>query len=51
MDRWSSSSYTGSFLSDPLFFRSSMPGGGSFGSGSGFGGGGSSGGGGRGGSW
>ena len=51
VDRWSSSSYTGSFLSDPAFFRSSMPGGGSFGSGSGFGGGGSSGGGGRGGSW
>ena len=51
VNRWSSSSYTGSFVSDPIFVRSSMPGGGSFGSGTSFGGGSSSGGGGRGGSW
>lgn len=51
VDRWGSSSYTGSFVSDPIFVRSSMPGGGNFGSRSGFGGGSSSGGGGRGGSW
>lgn len=51
VDRWGSGSYTGSFTSDPVFVRSSMVGGGSFGSGAGFGGGGSNGGGGRGGSW
>ena len=51
VDRWGSSSYTGSFISDPIFVRSPMVGGGSFGSGAGFGGGGSSGGGGHGGSW
>lgn len=51
VDRWGSRSYTGSFASDPVFVRSSMPGGGSFGSGTSFGGGGSSGGGGSGGSW
>lgn len=51
VDRWGSSSYTGSFASDPIFVRSPMVGGGSFGSGGGFGGGSSSGGGGRGGSW
>lgn len=51
VERWSSSSYTGSFVSDPIFVKSSMPGGGSFGSGTSFGGGYSSGGGGRGGSW
>lgn len=51
VNRWGSNSYTGSFVSDPIFVRSSMVGGGSFGSGSGFGGGSSSGGGGRGGSW
>lgn len=51
VDRWGSSNYTGCFVSDPVFVRSSMPGGGSFGSGTSFGGGSSSGGGGRGGSW
>ena len=51
VDRWGSSSYTGSFTSDPIFVRSPMVGGGSFGSGAGFGGGGSNGGGGHGGSW
>ena len=51
VDRWGSSSYTGSFTSDPIFVRSPMVGGGSFGSGAGFGGGGSSGGSGHGGSW
>lgn len=51
VDRWGSSSYTESFTSDPIFVRSPMVGGGSFGSGAGFGGGGSSGGGGHGGSW
>ena len=51
VDRWGSNSFTGSFVSDPIFVRSSMVGGGSFGSGGGFGGGRSAGGGGRGGSW
>lgn len=51
VNRWGSSSFTGSFVSDPIFVRSSTPGGGSFGSGASFGGGRSSGGGGRGGSW
>lgn len=51
VDRWGSNSFTGSFVSDPIFVRSSMVGGGSFGSGRGFGGGGSSGGGGSGSSW
>lgn len=51
VNRWGSNSYTGSFVSDPIFVRSSMVGGGSFGSGGGFGGGSSAGGGGRGGSW
>jgi len=49
VNRWGSNSYTGSFVSDPIFVRSPMVGG--FGSGSGFGGGSSAGGGGRGGSW
>ena len=51
MNRWGSNSFTGSFVSDPIFVRSSMVGGGSFGSGRGFGGGSSAGGGGKGGSW
>ena len=51
VNRWGSNSYMGSFVSDPIFVRSSMVGGGSFGSGGGFGGGSSGGGGGRGGSW
>ena len=51
VNRWGSNSFTGSFVSDPIFVRSSMVGGGSFGSGRGFGGGSSAGGGGKGGSW
>ena len=51
MNRRGSISFTGSFVSDPIFVSSSMVGGGSFGSGGGFGGGSSAGGGGRGGSW
>ena len=51
VNRWASSSFSGSFVSDPIFSRLSMSGGGSFGSGTTFGGGSSHGGGGRSGSW
>ena len=51
VNRWGSNSFTGSFVSDPIFVRYTMVGGGSTGSDSGFGGGSSAGGGGSGGGW